>query len=414
MVASRRNKKAYLFMPVENAGHTSHDITIGLLWHALDSGNHGVNALTVSNMAIAADAARDLGLNPRFILFAPGRAGDPATTPDGQRIVRINRATVLTSACYWKALGELDCMLDISAGDSYAEIYGGKRFFWMWLTKRLALLRRIPTVLSPQTIGPFRSQPYIRLAAGVMNDADLTVARDPMSLDAIKAIAPRARALLAADVAFRLPFTPRPRATDGRIHVGVNVSGLLWHQSLSGGNAYSLPYDYATLTRALLDALVARPDVQVHLITHVVDHSLPHDSDGVIADELARIYPGTIRVPDFAGPSEAKSYISGLDLLIAARMHACIAAFSSGVPVLPVAYSRKFSGLFGELLGYSHTLPHTGISQPDAIRFLLDRIDQRPAMAAEIAAGNARVAALLDGYTTALQQVFTKATGRRA
>jgi hypothetical protein len=32
-------------------------------------------------------------------------------------------------------------------------------------------------------------------------------------------------------------------------------------------------------------------------------------------------------------------------------MHACIAALSSGVPVLPIAYSRKFRGVFGSL-GY--------------------------------------------------------------
>jgi polysaccharide pyruvyl transferase WcaK-like protein len=32
-------------------------------------------------------------------------------------------------------------------------------------------------------------------------------------------------------------------------------------------------------------------------------------------------------------------------------MHACIAAFSSGVPTVPISYSRKFIGLF-ESLGY--------------------------------------------------------------
>jgi polysaccharide pyruvyl transferase WcaK-like protein len=35
-------------------------------------------------------------------------------------------------------------------------------------------------------------------------------------------------------------------------------------------------------------------------------------------------------------------------------MHACIAAFSSGVPVYPIAYSRKFNGLFVETLEYSY------------------------------------------------------------
>lgn len=41
-----------------------------------------------------------------------------------------------------------------------------------------------------------------------------------------------------------------------------------------------------------------------------------------------------------------------MDFFAGARMHACIAAVSSGVPVYPLAYSRKFNGLFVETLGY--------------------------------------------------------------
>ena len=33
-------------------------------------------------------------------------------------------------------------------------------------------------------------------------------------------------------------------------------------------------------------------------------------------------------------------------------MHATIGAFSSGVPVMPMAYSRKFNGLFVDTLQY--------------------------------------------------------------
>ena len=33
-------------------------------------------------------------------------------------------------------------------------------------------------------------------------------------------------------------------------------------------------------------------------------------------------------------------------------MHSCIAAYSAGVPVVPMAYSRKFSGLFLSSLNY--------------------------------------------------------------
>ena len=51
----------------------------------------------------------------------------------------------------------------------------------------------------------------------------------------------------------------------------------------------------------------------------------------------------------FESAIEAKSYIASMDLFSGARMHATIAATSSGVPVIPVAYSRKFNGLYDTL-----------------------------------------------------------------
>lgn len=41
-----------------------------------------------------------------------------------------------------------------------------------------------------------------------------------------------------------------------------------------------------------------------------------------------------------------------MDFFVGARMHATIGAFSSGVPVVPMAYSRKFNGLFKDTLQY--------------------------------------------------------------
>ena len=389
-------------------------ISIGLLWHTFDSGNHGVNALTVSNQAIAAAAARELGLEPHFTILAPGVGTARESATDGNAILRINRRTIITSREFWAEVARLDCVLDISAGDSFADIYGAKRFFWMWITKQATLMSGVPLLLSPQTIGPFKRQPYKALAGRIMSRAALTVARDPLSYEAIRALAPNAKRLLSADVAFRLPFERRTRAGDGKAHVGVNVSGLLWTQSGRGLNSYGLSYDYATMTTTVLDALTARDDVVVHLLTHVVDHARPADNDATIVDELAARYPRAVRVPDFAGPSEAKSYISGLDLLVAARMHACIGAFSAGVPVVPVAYSRKFRGLFDELLGYGHTLSQTGYDANGAARFVLDRVDRRDELAAAVAAGNARVTPLLDAYSEALRELFSQAKrGRR-
>ena len=77
------------------------------------------------------------------------------------------------------------------------------------------------------------------------------------------------------------------------------------------------------------------------------------DEDTHVIGKLAEQYPRAVVSPAFRTPVEAKSYIAGMDFFTGARMHACIAAISSGVPVYPMAYSRKFNGLFGETLGYS-------------------------------------------------------------
>ena len=93
-------------------------------------------------------------------------------------------------------------------------------------------------------------------------------------------------------------------------------------------------------------------------------------------------------------------------------MHACIGALSAGTPVVPVAYSRKFSGLFG-LLGYDHVLPMHGTTKEQALSFALERIDRRTELAQAEAEANKKVKALLDVYRGALKQIFAQATARR-
>jgi polysaccharide pyruvyl transferase WcaK-like protein len=78
------------------------------------------------------------------------------------------------------------------------------------------------------------------------------------------------------------------------------------------------------------------------------------ENDTSVSSLIEKEYSNIIVAPYFKTPIDAKSYISGLDFFTGARMHACIAAFSSGIPVYPLAYSRKFNGLFIETLQYNH------------------------------------------------------------
>ena len=93
-------------------------------------------------------------------------------------------------------------------------------------------------------------------------------------------------------------------------------------------------------------------------------------------------------------------------------MHACIGAYSSGTPVVPVAYSRKFGGLFG-MLGYETMIPVTGMTDDEALRFTDDALDRRHELAATAAEGMARVSAMLDGYRTILRDLFRDLKARR-
>jgi polysaccharide pyruvyl transferase WcaK-like protein len=378
-------------------------LTIGLLWHGDSSGNLGVGALTVGNMALVARAAARAGVEVEMHIFRPGDRA-PSYVKEGlSRRHDITGRFMVSPSGYWRALDDLDLMLDIGAGDSFADIYPDKRFAYIMATKELCLLKGVPLVFSPQTIGPFSRQPHKTLAGHAMGKALAVFARDPLSYAAIAELAPRATRFQAIDVAFALPFTPMPMGPGTR--VGINVSGLLYSGGYGGGNDYGLTIDYRAFTERLIEALLAR-GATVELIAHVTS-PIARDNDGSAIDALKERYPDVVRVPDFASPSAAKSWISSLDFLVAARMHASIAAWSSGVPVLPVSYSRKFEGLY-KALDYPWLIPAKGLTTEAALATALDAFDRRAEMEADIARGRPAVEAGLETYVGWLAETFAR------
>lgn len=386
-------------------------LRIGLLWHSPTSGNLGVGALTLANLAIARDVARDMGFAPQFTIMGMREQNAPYLSDAEAARYPIDTRILLSPRGFWTAVADQDCVLDIGAGDSFAEIYGPKRFGFLWLTKMMTMARGKQLLLSPQTIGPFTKRPYRMLARWALTGASSVVARDEMSLQALRELAPGAKGALSVDVAFALPYDDRSAQRGGqRVKVGVNVSGLLFNEAESGRNRFGLELDYAKLMRRFIRDLNERSEVEVHLVTHALHATDAWDDDGRVADRIAAEFPGAIRVPDFRTPSEAKSYISGLDFLVAGRMHACIAAYSSGTPVVPVAYSRKFTGLFG-MLGYQWLVPVRGSNEDEAYAFLMDCLTRRTELESDMGAGMAKVEALLEVYRHELRQLFQRTRG---
>ncbi len=381
-------------------------LRIGLLWHSVAAGNLGVGALTIGNIALARAAAARAGVTPQFTIIGPREAGVPYVTgPDISHRTISGRYMV---GAYRADLRNLDILLDIGAGDSFADIYPDKRFAYIMATKALAIAAGKPLVLSPQTIGPFTRQPHTRLAAWACHRAAVVFARDPLSMQVLRALSPDADARQAIDVAFALPYDRPERVTGGPVRVGLNVSGLLMHGGYAGSNQYGLDFDYPALTRALAAAFTKMPGVEVHLVPHVMAPGLPSDDDGAAADRLQAEFPALVRHPDFASPVAAKSFIAGLDFLVGARMHATIAAYSAGVPVVPISYSRKFEGLYRGL-DYPWLVTAKGMDTVAATAFILDAFARRIEVAADIARGKPVIAAGLESYTAELAAQFAAA-----
>lgn len=384
-------------------------LTVALLWHSLSSDNLGVGALTESQLAICKSAASRAGLDVKFIIF--GTKGGRDYTSDKYDVRSGGKVSIKQilagNSRFVSDILSCDVVLDIGEGDSFTDIYGLKRFLFLALSKIVVILKGKPLVLSPQTIGPFEHSYTRWVASWIMRRCEHIYARDALSSDYLKSCRVTKNVGEAIDVAFRLEFDKTQRPEDEVIRIGLNVSGLLFSGGYSGNNQFGLTLDYPALTRALLSEWTETPGVEVWLVPHVMPDDVPNDDDRWAIDILLLEFPLARRAPDFNRPSDAKSFISGLDFFTGARMHACIAAFSSGVPVVPLAYSRKFNGLFHSV-GYRHVADGRAQDTESALAAIRSGFQNRSKLCFDVAEGNRIAIQKLSDYESYLVGLFKK------
>lgn len=245
------------------------------------------------------------------------------------------------------------CVFDFTAGDSFTDIYGKERFYLRTQVKRKIIDSNVPLVLGSQTIGPFYDSEVRSYAIKVIEDSNKVFVRDSQSQQYVESIC-NAKPILTTDVAFFLPYDKNKYHLDSKKKkAGFNPSGLLWLGGYTKNNQFGLTVNYQQYCRYIISSLHDM-GYEVHLILHAYylkgqkrdDYA---DNDRLAVETLYQEFPSAKVSPNFQTPMEAKSYISNMDLFIGARMHATVAAISSGVPVIPFSYSRKFEGLFSSL-----------------------------------------------------------------
>ncbi len=260
---------------------------------------------------------------------------------------------------YLKQIAEADIIGSLAGGDSFSDIYGLRRFFYVALPQLLVLLLDKPLTLLPQTFGPFNGLVTRKVAGFILRNAEQVYARDRESLDEIRPLMGRSRSqpFFSPDMAFLLEPVP-PIKQPGWLKnngqsaplVGLNVSGLLYAGGYTRNNMFGLKSDYKWLVQRIIDHFIVQMGARVVLVPHVFGSAGELESDtaagAAICRELGDRYDGKLQmISEEYDQHEMKFLIGQCDFFIGSRMHACIAAFSQGIPAVGLAYSRKFLGV---------------------------------------------------------------------
>lgn len=285
-----------------------------------------------------------------------------------------------------------DFILNIGQGDSFSDIYGTKRFEQIDFANVIARNYDIPYCILPQTIGPFNNQQVLLKARKSIEKASMVMARDKQSMIYTKKIAPDVNVKEYIDVAFFLPYY-KIEQESSYIHVGLNISALIWAGGYTKNNQFGIKCDYQLLIRSIIKKFLSFPNVKVHLVSHVVEPDTCIENDYEVSYNIWKEFADNrlVLAPFALSPIDCKSYISGLDFFMGARMHATIAAFSCNVPVVPMAYSRKFNGLFEDTLSYPHVVDMKTQENHEIISTIVDAFNHRSDLRDEMIVQNRTV-----------------------
>ncbi|MHC4081939.1 MAG: polysaccharide pyruvyl transferase family protein [Planctomycetota bacterium] len=347
------------------------------------TGNLGVSALSLSLLGGIARRVSD----PQVTSFDNGKGIRPARARVGgrdltyrlcgaapsRRIYRRDSLWCIRASGWLGGLGHAaikvirgaDAVLDCTSGDSFTDLYSQRRFRLVTAEKKLALKQRKPLILLPQTIGPFTGGRSRRIARQIILGAAMVWARDGKSFSTLRELLDgsfdESRHRCGVDLAFGLdteePSPPLPPAVaawltdEGRPNlIGFNVSGLI-HDGDCAARRFGLRADYARAVTRFLERILNETDFNILLVPHVFTRPghFEHDPDACtsVIEKLGQVGSDRITcLPAGLTPGKTKWAIGRTDWFCGTRMHASIAAISSGVPAAAIAYSDKTRGVF--------------------------------------------------------------------
>jgi len=335
-------------------------MTIIVLWGTLNSPNRGVNALTRSTIKCILD------ISPKEEIIVIGTDIKQPENKKGVNFIPIPNSKKLIKAIIFNKLGidkkillklcscnmsKITHILDLSAGDSFSDIYGQERFFSQSISKIAFKDLTKNYILLPQTFGPFSKKINKIIAANILKKT-VNYARDFESQLYTEKISHK-ECGFCYDLAFimdsKKPDIDLPSELNKKL--GINVSGLLWNEGYSKVNDFSFKTDYRDLIKKIIEVFISK-GIEIILIPHTYGNDCFED-DLFVSYNIQKFFLDQgIKIElieENLDEEELKWIISQCDFFIGSRMHACIAALSKGIPAIGIAYSRKFIGVFNTI-----------------------------------------------------------------
>lgn len=305
-----------------------------------------------------------------------------------------------------KTLKDADIAIALG-GDIFSSDYGSDSLKRHVATIEEAQANGTPTVFLAQSIGPFTSEADVATMRGALDRSSLLTVRERLTQDYMASafkLGPE-RAVLTADIAFLLEPSAPERAEAILAHLGLEPGkfvamsasqGITTFSTLGGDDAHDNAWIEA------IETVLRTTDHSVLIVPHV-QAPLPANNDARIAFRLIEKLNFNPRVKAAFGPytaSDFKALIARSRFLIGERMHACIAALSSGVPLIAVGYSIKARGIMGDVFGekaeeYGLIVPVKTFVEPGKIAGMIASVEDnigpiRSVLAAELPRVKAR------------------------
>ena len=397
-------------------------IRVGILGLTFLSGNKGCEALSYSFMSILQSIAFKRNIELDVVLFQNVGIKRAIASFTGQwalkkmypkedyrnlnfKIVPLDKNAF--SAVINMNMKKCDVIFEFTAGDSFTDIYGVERAKRKMHYTKMVLKNKVPLIMGSQTIGPFSEGEIRNIATYILDNSLKIYTRDELSYECVRSVSNN-NPELTCDMAFVLPY--KDNEDDSSIYkIGINVSGLLWSGGYTGNNQFGLSIDYQKYCEQVLEYFDNRNDCDIYFIPHATTTAnqgvYTKDDDNCMIEELRKKFPRLIVENEFKTPMEAKSKIAGMDFFIGARMHATIAAISSGVVTVPISYSRKFEGLYNGI-EYPYLISGTKDETDNAVKKTIQWFENRQQIKSNVDRSREIAAKQLEVFIKGVEEII--------